>query len=108
MHPKSFHHLGDLRYPNQKPGSPPLIFLFPNPHVQLITKSRQVLMIFLIYPLHLTASVLIQGAFVLGLMLLERSSVSMFPLKHLTADCTLGVGETVVSKTDMIPAFSDG
>lgn len=65
-------------------------------------------MIFLIYPLHLTASVLIQGVIILGLMLLEWSSVSIFPLKHLTADCTLGVGETVVSKTDMVPAFSDG
>ena len=44
----------------------------------------------------------------MGLMLLGQSSISIFPLKHLIADCadsSVGVGETVVRETEMIPVF---
>lgn len=102
--PKSFHHLSDLRYSNQKPGSHPLIFLFPNPPHPINHQIPSSLPN-LSNPstsLYSTASTLMQGSLILALILLDYSPVFICSSKHY-----LMFGETVVSKTDMVPAFSD-
>ena len=79
VHPRSFHHLGDLGRPNQKPGSHPLIFLSSNPphpiNYQIPSSPPN-----LSNPstsLHSTALALIQSPGVLGLLLLKQSPVSI-------------------------------